>query len=197
MRQFSVIFCTLATTFFVIAGAVDPNNLDPKARKTTRSESRTQPNLWSKLGPDIAQDVLVRAGKTLQRQQLQAQKKLDSVIASKKEEDLRSKQERSMALFSPSFLNVDVVSKRAEEAARSANKHLKVENRARVPVRDRGKDIENIGMVNKFLHKKMKEQFPPVKNPNAPRRNQELHAVKIIRRPSDSGATSKRSTKLP
>ena len=60
------------------------------------------------------------------------------------------------------------------------NRHWEEAERARKRVREKGVDIEHIGMVNKNLHMRMRRHFPPLVNVNA-RAEKELLRTKQAR----------------
>lgn len=110
-------------------GSVQGSEQTP--RKGSRNGQSSKP--LPQLGPDIAKDVLVRAGKHLKKQQGEAQKAYWDTIGGWQRTGATPEKK-------------EFVEKKDKE------------------IHEKGKDIEHIGMMNKYLHKKMKKEFPPLKN---------------------------------
>lgn len=120
-----------------------------------------------RLPPDIAKDVLVRAGRSLGKQQANAAKALKDVTkeAWKDVQESRGLEEKERYLVSEgSTRERQDVKIRLEEMKHKAIKYNQDYINAEQKLREKGEDIEHVGMVNKYMRQKMKENFPPMRN---------------------------------
>lgn len=121
------------------------------------------------LPPDIAKDVLVRAGKTLQKQQVDAHGQMQKSLWRMKyyQEEL-FRNSLTLPIYDRVTGRVESIAKGSESPEQARCNLLKHGNemlKADEKVHEIGRDVEHVGMVNKYMHKRMKEEFSPKKNP--------------------------------